>query len=122
MSTLDEGFIQRRDGFRCVRCGKVVSLGQFSIHHRILGNRKDRRASNLITLCGSGTTGCHGWVHAHPKDAMELGYIVSKFVRRDLLPQQPVYYGQTGGHIGWFLLGDNLTLTAESGDHETRNA
>lgn len=34
--------------------------------------------ANLITLCGSGTTGCHGWVEAHPVHAKELGLSVSR--------------------------------------------
>ena len=25
---------------------------------------------------GSGTTGCHGWVHAHPREAYEHGWMV----------------------------------------------
>ncbi len=34
--------------------------------------------SNLVLLCGSGTTGCHGWVHAHPSEAHEQGlYLVA---------------------------------------------
>jgi hypothetical protein len=30
----------------------------------------------MIRLCGSGTTGCHGWVHANPLKAKAAGYIV----------------------------------------------
>ena len=43
-----------------------------SLHHR----RKPGRVwepANLLAACGSGTTGCHGWVESHPKDAHELG-------------------------------------------------
>ena len=107
MSAEDTIAILTRDDFRCVRCGKVVSPGQCSIHHRILGNRKDRRASNLITLCGSGTTGCHGWVHSHPAEAKLRGWIVSRFARRDQTPELPVWYQ---ARHRWFLLGDNLTI------------
>ena len=35
--------------------------------------------SNLLTLCGSGTTGCHGWTHAHPAQAREDGFLVSAY-------------------------------------------
>jgi hypothetical protein len=70
-----------RDRYRCVRCG--VEVGQwwpgYSVHHRVLGNRDDMRPCNLITLCGSGTTGCHGWVHNHPKLSRDEGWIVSKY-------------------------------------------
>lgn len=36
-------------------------------------------ASNLVLLCGSGTTGCHGWVHSNVRVATELGLIVSQW-------------------------------------------
>jgi hypothetical protein len=108
----DASVILTRDDFRCVRCGKVVSTSQYSIHHRVLGNRKDRRACVLITLCGSGTTGCHGWVHGHPAEAKLRGWIVSRFAPRTAVPELPVWYEQgPGGKNGWFLLGDDLTLT-----------
>ena len=32
--------------------------------------------ANIVELCGSGTTGCHGWVHQHVKEAERLGLIV----------------------------------------------
>ena len=55
-----------RDGYACVRCGISLRLGMdpYSIHHRkqrSLGG--DNSLPNLITLCGTGTTGCHGIVH-----------------------------------------------------------
>lgn len=31
-------------------------------------------AVNGVPLCGSGTTGCHGWCEAHPVDAELLGW------------------------------------------------
>ena len=33
--------------------------------------------SNLLTLCGSGTTLCHGWVTDHPGEARDAGLSVS---------------------------------------------
>lgn len=35
--------------------------------------------ANLVLLCGSGTTGCHGWVHANPRDAQLLGWIIPRW-------------------------------------------
>lgn len=40
--------------------------------------------ANLVVLCGSGTTGCHGWVESHRERAIEQGWLVP---RRD--PRQP---------------------------------
>ena len=48
---------------------------------------------NLLQLCGSGATGCHGWVHAHPKRAYRLGYLVHMGKAPATIP---VYY-RTGG-------------------------
>ena len=111
-----------RDGYQCVRCGKSC-IYDHSIHHRILGNRRDMRASNLITLCGSGTTGCHGWVHSHPQASMEAGWIVSKFRKRHDLPDAPVTYSAANGRLGGvYVLADNFTIHAWEGRLEARNA
>lgn len=60
-----------RCGGRCERCGTPG----YTVHHR----RKKSQgglwdSSNLLALCGSGTTGCHGWVEANPRSAMDLGF------------------------------------------------
>ena len=35
---------------------------------------------NLILLCGSGDTGDHGYVHAHPREAYEKGWLIHSWV------------------------------------------
>lgn len=69
-----------RDEYACCLCGGAAH-GQrgvdFSIHHRKLrsqGGLND--LPNLITLCGSGTTGHHGWAHHNRKAAEADGWIV----------------------------------------------
>lgn len=74
-------FVEHRDRYRCVRCGKPLENQPASHHHRKLRSQSagasDKHAAyNLICLCGSGTTGCHGWVHAHPAKAYEMGLMV----------------------------------------------
>jgi hypothetical protein len=74
-----------RDVYRCVRCGTDL-LGprgvRWSIQHRRargMGGttRPDtNRPQNLIALCGSATTGCHGWVEDHPTAAEAAGWRV----------------------------------------------
>ncbi len=32
--------------------------------------------SNGLDVCGSGTTGCHGWIHANPEKAYASGWSV----------------------------------------------
>lgn len=100
-----------RDGYQCAICGHGIDTGWsgYSIHHRRMrshGSGYDmlHEAGNLLTLCGSGTTGCHGWVHAHPKRAYQLGYLVHM---SDEPLSQPVYYQQHG----WQLLGHDGTRT-----------
>lgn len=43
------------------------------------GTREDVNIlSNLLLLCGSGTTGCHGWVEHNRTEAKRLGLIVPR--------------------------------------------
>lgn len=61
----------------CVRCGAVVPRDEDSIHHRIpRGRGGENTAENLLLLCGSGTTGCHGYVESHRTEAYNHGYLV----------------------------------------------
>ena len=73
-----------RQGWHCLRCGRnlydpSVWPGR-SGHHRQLRRRADPTVRdlpcNIVELCGSGTTGCHGWAHAHPAEAERFGYII----------------------------------------------
>lgn len=43
-------------------------------HHRVLGNRSDNRPVNILLVDDE----VHRWIHDHPAEAMELGWIVSK--------------------------------------------
>lgn len=67
-----------RDG-SCVMCDGTYPLTLQ--HRRARGMGGTRRASTntpaaLVVLCGSGTTGCHGWVESHPSEAERAGYRV----------------------------------------------
>jgi hypothetical protein len=66
--------VDERESYRCARCGSPIQGG--SRHHRKLRRFGDHTAANLILLCGSGTTGCHGWVHSHVANSYETGYLV----------------------------------------------
>lgn len=75
--------VDDRDGRRCVRCGRSLYAVGGSRHHRKLRSQCTRvekhQVQNLILLCGSGTTGCHGFVHMHPTIAYENGWCVKSF-------------------------------------------
>lgn len=78
-----------RDDYRCVRCGISILNHIYSIHHRRMRSHpfaELHQPANLLTLCGSGTTGCHGWVHDHPKEAMENGWLVSGYTQPESVP------------------------------------
>lgn len=83
--------VDERDNWSCVRCGVSLYATGGSRHHRQLRSQQPNprllnRPSNLILLCGSGSTGCHGWVHAHPAEAYELGWLVHGWDDPSLVP------------------------------------
>ena len=78
----------------CVVCGEPVG----SAHHILPRSRSgDDCAENLVGLCGSGTTGCHGKVEAGDRETRRVlaAYLLmyrpdtSNFLRRELLHETP---------------------------------
>lgn len=57
-----------------------------------------------MLLCGSGTTGCHGWVHGHPREAYRLGLLVHSWHEPATVP--------VFGRQGWALLDGDGKATA----------
>lgn len=104
-----------RDGGRCVRCGMPVPAGEGSIHHRRprgMGGTRRRGAglaSNGLLLCGSGTTGCHGWVESHREEARRLGMLVP-------LSGDPVMSPVRYWDGEWYMLGDRGLRLRARGD------
>lgn len=74
-----------RDGFRCVVCGVAIVRAQYSLHHRIPrgagGSRRPEinSAANLITLCGSATTGCHMRIELNRAEAITNGWLLPQW-------------------------------------------
>jgi hypothetical protein len=75
--------ILARCHWRCVGCGEASPL---TIQHRTargMGGRSGAAAkvvshpANGLALCGSGTTGCHGWVERNPGHAVTLGWRIT---------------------------------------------
>lgn len=70
-----------RAQYRCELCGGSLDQGM-SVHHRkprrMGGTKKSEINSptNLLVLCGSGTTGCHGKVESNRLKAVEDGIIL----------------------------------------------
>jgi len=81
-------------------------------HRRARGMGGSSKAStsspaNGLLLCGSGTTGCHGWTESHPAEAAFLGWRVTQF---DDPTHVPVWRTTPlGGE--WVLLDDDGNST-----------
>lgn len=78
---LTRDVVLHRDRAQCAFCGKRPG-GAWSIHHRTRRGMGGTRAdyinwpSNLVILCGTGTTECHGWVESNRTKAKDLGLLV----------------------------------------------
>lgn len=57
---------------RCEKCGSSGPLSMDHLKNRSQGG--DWRPSNIVVLCGSGTTGCHGWKTQNPTAAHAAGW------------------------------------------------
>lgn len=72
--------VYERANHCCERCGHHAEGG--SLHHRSarrMGGSRDPRknaAFNLVLLCGSGTTGCHGEVESKDPAHYADGWLV----------------------------------------------
>lgn len=56
-----------------------------SVHHRRprgMGgtSRTDTNSpANLLLVCGTGTTGCHGWIESHRDESFRFGYLLRQY-------------------------------------------
>jgi hypothetical protein len=114
--------VRDRDLHRCVVCG---TTGPLSTQHRVARGMGGTRAAwvnlpaNLLTVCGSGTTGCHGHIEHHPEEAKRLGRALSRFTLEGGAEHVPVFTWR-----GWLLLDNEGGATRwEDGEgtdgHET---
>ncbi len=112
--------VRERDQGRCVRCGGPAS----NTHHREgrgMGGRKGADSARvngpayLLSMCGSGTTGCHGWVTEHPAAAEVEGYVL----RRNATARPPACDVPVLTADGWALFDDDGTRQPTSPPEET---
>ncbi|MBW3088804.1 HNH endonuclease [Bifidobacterium sp. 82T24] len=105
--------VDERDGRCCSVCGRYLPGSPGGRHHRQLRSQQPdptllHRPSNLIDICGTGTTGCHGWVHAHPAEAYRLGLLVR--MGRDPSETPMLRYARSD-RPQWVMLNDNGDIT-----------
>lgn len=118
-----------RERERCFRCRRPLRFEDrgmgWSAHHRMprqMGGvgRKDgdlareiASITNCLILCGSGTTGCHGWVEKYRAIAEDLGYIV----RRGINPPAGIRIKRFNG-TWWLLTRSGQAVECEKGTGE----
>lgn len=89
----------QRDQFSCVVCGGALHGDRgtdWSIHHRLRRSQGgDNRLSNLVSVCGHGTAGDHGAIHAAPEVARRAGWML----RRGDDPTLMVMAHAAHGHV-----------------------
>lgn len=77
--------------------------------------------SNGLAVCGSGTTGCHGWIHRNPELAREQGWEVSLYddpASTSVWLHNPNFYGRRE----LFLLRDDGDVTSAPDDDPKRES
>jgi hypothetical protein len=98
--------VAERSALTCELCYRPLYGQQVSLHHRrprrMGGTRRidTNRPSNLLLLCGSGTTGCHGWVESYRTEAHEWGVLLHD---REAPAESPY----RDKHGDWWLLDDD---------------
>jgi len=106
-SKATKDLIVMRDEGRCAGCGV---MGQMNFQHRqarAMGGTSDAAVSavtNGMLLCGSGTTGCHGWAESHPELAEDHGWSVPQWA-------DPASMPVLVANLGWVRLNADGTRT-----------
>jgi hypothetical protein len=78
-----------RDGSRCARCDASVVNIPSSLHHRLprrMGGTSDPRSydsRNLVLVCGTGTTGCHGEIESYRALSYDTGWLIRSYAELD---------------------------------------
>jgi hypothetical protein len=120
--TVRHAFFEREQE-RCFRCRRPLLFEDrgigWSAHHRLprqmggVGRNSLAAAivsaiTNCLILCGSGTTGCHGWAEKYRAIAEDYGYIV----RRGINPPAGVRIKKLDG-TWWLLTSSGLAVECE---------
>lgn len=113
--TRARAIVARRDAGRCVRCRRFAHGLNFD--HRVNRSQGGRwSASNGQMLCGSGTTGCHGWATTHPELAIADGWSVPGWGDPQTWPSRRWVHDE----LVWVLLDDSGGFTRIT-DEDARN-
>lgn len=110
-----------RAGYVCEVCeGTLEGVHGHSLHHRRprgMGGSKDpatHTAANFLAVCGSGTTGCHGWIEQH----RALAYASGLLVRRGHDPAATPVVGYRGDSSPVWLCDEGHVHDTPDWEHE----
>lgn len=81
---------------RCVGCGSSQVTAQHRRARGMGGTSQTLGHEYGVALCGSGTTGCHGWAEHNPADAELLGWRLP----RGADPLEVPYWDQAWASLG----------------------
>ena len=105
-----------RDGYRCVCCGRSVIGQRYSLQHRKRRSQGGTNSpSNLVTVLGDGTTGCHARIDSRrdPNDEAK-GYTVRSHDDPALIPVM-VFSEHGGGVTAWLAEDGGFAFEAPAG-------
>ncbi|KTR95371.1 hypothetical protein NS220_06100 [Microbacterium testaceum] len=115
-----------RDGAACFLCRAPLRFEDrgigWSMHHRKprgAGGVKGRgaevfsSAANALTLCGSGTTGCHGEAEKNRDVALDRGVLISRLGRGPAF-DPPQVRVQRNDKTWWLLTESGRAIEVES--------
>lgn len=117
---LREMVIERSE-YSCDRCAKPLIGRPYSLQHRRArgrGGRKDAHtAANLIVLCGSATTGCHGRVENQERaEAYRYRFAIRGEV--EIPEETPIFRHMNS----WVIPGEGLWIPSVDPDQESEAA
>lgn len=97
--------VRERSAGLCEIALPDICLGRVAgVHHRVKRSQGGTWSpANLLDSCGSGTTGCHGWVEANPDKAHELGLSLRSYESPEEIS---AYIRWAGQRSRWFLEAD----------------
>lgn len=111
--------VGERDGWACASCGRSVLGGvrglDWCCQHRIAraagGSRRPELnlPMNLLILCGSAVTGCHGRVEQRGTDDLAAGFWLRQWT--DGRPTAPGEHAVRHARHGWVWLDDDGSVT-----------
>lgn len=107
------GLVLARDNFQCVACGRPVggACTWWSLQHRVArGQGGSNEPWNLIAMCGSATTGCHGRCEARDREMQARGYWLESW--QDPRTEAVMICGEGGGVTVWLTADGRYSLTA----------